>query len=119
MLKKVEKWPPYFASNCFLVLINSGLLKMPVNSVSENRKGVVKPKFSLSLSKKNATFLSNVNRGPCGNSKENTEHSRPCASNKENRPAKRASNGIYSNTVSAAKRLKPLTEAAKLSGEIV
>ncbi|KOB67618.1 putative ubiquitin specific protease [Operophtera brumata] len=89
---------------------------MPVNSVSENKKGVEKPKISLSLNRKKTSFLSNENRGPCENSKENTEHSRPCASNnKENRPAKRPLNGIYLNTVSAAKRLKPLTEVAKLS----
>lgn len=89
---------------------------MPVTSVSENKKGVEKPRFSLSLNKKNATLVSNENRRPF----ENSELSRPCASkDKENRPVKRALNGIYSNTVSAAKRLKPLTEATKLSGEIV
>lgn len=93
---------------------------MPVNSVSDNKKGVEKPRFSLSLNKQNATLVSNENRRPFENSKENPEHSRPCVSkDKENRPVKRALNGIYSNTVNAAKRLKPLTEAAKLLGEVV
>lgn len=91
---------------------------MPVNSVSENKKGAEKPRLSLSL-KKNATLVNNKKR-PFENSKINSEHSRPCASkDKENRPVKRALNGIYSNTVNAAKRLKPLTEATKLSGKIV
>lgn len=83
---------------------------MPVNSVSNKKKGVQKPRFSLSLSKKNATFVSN----------ENQRHFESADSkNKENRPVKRALNGIYSNTLNAAKRLKPLAEAATLSGEIV
>lgn len=92
---------------------------MPVNSVSENKKGVEKQRLSLSLIRKNANFVSEKNLRPAENSKENTDKSKPCINNKENRPAKRALNGIYTNTVSAAKRLKTLTEAGKVSGEIV
>lgn len=85
---------------------------MPVNSVTETKKGVDKSRFSLSLNRNNAC-LNNENKKPTENS-ENTDPFRPSTnSNKENKPVKRPLKSVYSNTLSAAKRLKPLSETAK------
>ncbi|KAJ8733488.1 hypothetical protein PYW08_001786 [Mythimna loreyi] len=92
------------------------MLKMPVNSVTETKKGVDKSRFSLSLNRNNATYLSNENKKPTENSKENSDPFRQSTnSNKENKPLKRPLKSVYSNTLSAAKRLKPLSETAKPS----
>lgn len=90
---------------------------MPVNSVTETKKGVDKSRFSLSLNRNNATYLSNENKKPTENSRENTYPFRQFTnSNKENKPVKRSLKSVYSNTLSAAKRLKPLSETAKPAG---
>uniref|UniRef100_A0A2A4J919 USP domain-containing protein n=1 Tax=Heliothis virescens TaxID=7102 RepID=A0A2A4J919_HELVI len=92
------------------------MLKMPVNSVTETKKGVDKSRFSLSLNRNNAAYLSNENKKPTDISKENTGPFKPSTnSNKENKPLKRPSRSVYSNTLTAAKRLKPLSETAKLA----
>ncbi|CAD0197272.1 unnamed protein product [Chrysodeixis includens] len=90
------------------------MLKMPVNSVTETKKGVDKSRFSLSLNRNNATFLSNENKKPTENLKENTDpYKQSTSNNKENKPTKRPLKSVYSNTLSAAKRLKPLSETSK------
>ncbi|XP_026737008.1 probable ubiquitin carboxyl-terminal hydrolase creB [Trichoplusia ni] len=90
------------------------MLKMPVNSVTETKKGVDKSRFSLSLNRNNATFLSNENKKPTENLKENTDpYKQSTSNNKENKPIKRPLKSVYSNTLSAAKRLKPLSETSK------
>ncbi|XP_004931173.1 uncharacterized protein LOC101736682 [Bombyx mori] len=91
---------------------------MPFNFVTETKKGVDKPRFSLSLNRNNAPHLSNENKKNNENIKENTD---PCSSgnNKENKPLKRPLKSIYSNTLSAAKKLKPLSESSKSAGPTV
>lgn len=89
---------------------------MPVNSVSETKKGIEKSKFSLSLNRNNAICVSGENR-KVGDSKENSALNKLSAGdNKENKPAKRPLTSTYFNTLSAAKRLKPLTETSKPIG---
>lgn len=90
---------------------------MPFNFVTETKKGVDKPRFSLSLNRNNAPHLSNENKKNNENIKENTD---PCSSgnNKENKPLKRPLKSIYSNTLSAAKKLKPLSESSKSAGKL-
>lgn len=94
---------------------------MPVNSVSETKKGTEKPRYSLSLNRNNG-ILSNESR-KLGDPKENTDIRNTLklssSDNKENRPAKRPLNRTYFNTLSAAKRLKPLTETAKITGTVM
>lgn len=91
---------------------------MPDNSVSETKKGVEKSRFSLSLNRNNATYLSN------GNTKleDSKKNSAPCKlsnkDNKENKPLKRPFTSTYVNTLHAAKRLKPLSGASKPTGNI-
>lgn len=91
---------------------------MPVNSVTETKKGVDKSRFSLSLNRNNATYLSNENKKPTETSKENSDppYKQSTSSNKENKPLKRPLKSVYSNTLSVAKRLKPLTETSKPKG---
>lgn len=90
---------------------------MPVNSVTESKKGVDKPKFSLSLNRNNATYLSRENTKPIENLQENSDpYKQSHSNNKENKPVKRPLKSLYSNTLSVAKRLKPLTETSKLTG---
>ncbi|XP_075971367.1 ubiquitin specific protease 1 [Anticarsia gemmatalis] len=90
------------------------MLKMPVNSVTETKKGVDKSRFSLSLNRNNATYLSNENKKPTENSKETSDpYKQSTSSNKENKPLKRPLKSVYSNTLSVAKRLKPLSETSK------
>lgn len=85
---------------------------MPVNSVSETKKGIEKSKFSLSLNRNNAICVSNENR-KLEDCKENTAANNLSAGdNKENKPVKRPFKNTYFNTISAAKRLKPLTETS-------
>lgn len=89
------------------------MLKMPDNFVTETKKATDKPRFSLSLNRNNATFLSNKNNNSKVNSKENCDPQ--CSdSNKENKPLKRPLS-VYTNTLLAAKRLKPLTETSKFT----
>lgn len=88
------------------------MLKMPVNPVTENKKGVDKPRFSLSLNRNNATYLSNENRNPSEHWLE-TDSCHSTGSNKENKPLKRPLKSVYSSTLSAAKKLKPLSEISK------
>lgn len=91
---------------------------MPENSVSETKKGVEKSRFSLSLNRNNATYLSD------GNTKleDSKKISAPCKlsnkDNKENKPLKRPFSSTYFNTLHAAKKLKTLTEPPKLTGNI-
>lgn len=90
---------------------------MPVNSVIETKKGVDKYRFSLSLNRNNASYLSNENKKPTVNSKETTDpYKQSASSNKENKPLKRPLKSVYSTTISAAKRLKPLSETPKPAG---
>lgn len=90
---------------------------MPVNSVSETKKLVEKPRFSLSLRpRKDAICLSNENKKPNENIKENTILKPIVDNNKENKPLKRQSN-TYLHTITAAKRLKPLGETSKTLGK--
>lgn len=83
---------------------------MPDNSVSETKKGVEKSRFSLSLNRNNATYLSN------GNTK--LEDSKKNSNNKENKPLKRPFTSTYFNTLHAAKKLKPLSGTSKPTGNI-
>ncbi|KAI8424042.1 hypothetical protein MSG28_002673 [Choristoneura fumiferana] len=87
------------------------ILKMPVN-LFETKKGVEKAKFSLSLIKNNATYLSNEN-----GQLEVKENSIPAKfsnnNNKENKPVKRPFKSTYHNTLNSAKKLKPLSESTK------
>ncbi|XP_026755563.2 ubiquitin carboxyl-terminal hydrolase 1 [Galleria mellonella] len=84
---------------------------MPVNSVPETKKGIEKSRFSLSLNRNNAV-LTNENR-KLGD--KNIDSSKLSTSdNKENKPIKRPLNRTYNNTLSAAKKLKPL-ESSKPS----
>nr|XP_034829940.1 ubiquitin carboxyl-terminal hydrolase 1 [Maniola hyperantus] len=84
---------------------------MPVNLLSETKRGVVKTKYSLSLKRNNAAKLSKQN-----NSASLKNCTRPESNdNKENKPAKRPLKGTYHNTLQAAKKLKPLTDVAKPS----
>ncbi|CAG5038472.1 unnamed protein product [Parnassius apollo] len=85
---------------------------MPVNSISETKKGVEKSKFPLSLNRNNATLLSSENRRP-HNLKDISSSFKASEENKENKPVKRPLNGTYFNTLNAAKKLKPLTETPK------
>ncbi|XP_028159564.1 uncharacterized protein LOC135073757 [Ostrinia nubilalis] len=86
---------------------------MPVNPVSETKKGIEKSKFSLSLNRNNAVCVTNENR-KLGDSKENIAVNKLAAGdNKENKPVKRPFRNTYFNTLSAAKRLKPLIETSK------
>lgn len=91
---------------------------MPDNSVSETKKGVEKSRFSLSLNRNNATYLSNGNT-KLEDSKKNSE---PCKlsnkDNKENKPLKRPFSSTYFNTLHAAKKLKTLSGASKPTGNI-
>ncbi|XP_073942714.1 ubiquitin specific protease 1 [Choristoneura fumiferana] len=84
---------------------------MPVN-LFETKKGVEKAKFSLSLIKNNATYLSNEN-----GQLEVKENSIPAKfsnnNNKENKPVKRPFKSTYHNTLNSAKKLKPLSESTK------
>ncbi|XP_063533060.1 ubiquitin carboxyl-terminal hydrolase 1 [Cydia strobilella] len=84
---------------------------MPVNLV-ETKKGVEKAKFSLSLNR-NATYLSNEDRQLADPNKKPVPGKFGNNDNKENRPAKRPFKGTYNNTLSSAKKLKPLTESPK------
>lgn len=92
----------------------AGILKMPVN-LFETKKGVEKAKFSLSLIKNNATYLSNEN-----GELEVKENSIPAKfsnnNNKENKPVKRPFKSTYHNTLNSAKKLKPLSESTKPPG---
>ncbi|KAL4711676.1 hypothetical protein ACJJTC_003443 [Scirpophaga incertulas] len=80
---------------------------MPVNSVSETIKGIEKTKFSLSLNRKNVLCANDSTK--CG-LKEKSDQLKVSTNNKENKPVKRPFQGTYYNTLSAAKKLKPLTE---------
>lgn len=84
---------------------------MPDNSVPETKTGVEKSRFSLSLKRNNATYLIDGNN-KIVDSKESSNL------NKENKPVKRPFTGTYSNILSAAKRLKPLTEIHNSAGKI-
>ncbi|XP_041970869.1 ubiquitin carboxyl-terminal hydrolase 1 isoform X2 [Aricia agestis] len=84
---------------------------MPVNSITEVKKGVDKTKFSLSLNKNNATNLNNENKKPV----QIKENPWTFNDNKENTPKKRP-HSTYSNTVNAAKKLKPLIEPTNSAG---
>ncbi|XP_068631236.1 ubiquitin carboxyl-terminal hydrolase 1 [Battus philenor] len=89
---------------------------MPVNSVTETKKGVEKSKFLLSLNRNNATYLSNENKRPLSSNKGiSSSHkiSDGDKENKYNKPVKRPFNSTYFNTLNAAKKLKPLTETPK------
>ncbi|CAH0729222.1 unnamed protein product, partial [Brenthis ino] len=86
------------------------ILKMPVNPLSEIKKGVEKTKFSLSLNRNNATHLSKENIA----ANTNKESSSPGPNDdKENKPVKRPLKSTYHNTLNAAKKLRPLTEVAR------
>ncbi|XP_045534855.1 ubiquitin carboxyl-terminal hydrolase 1 [Papilio machaon] len=85
---------------------------MPVNPVSGTKKGVEKSKFTLSLNRNNATYLSDENKKPV-NSKGISSSLKVFDDNKENKPVKRALNSTYLNTLNAAKKLKPLVETPK------
>lgn len=86
---------------------------MPVNPLSEIKKGVEKTKFSLSLNRNNATHLSKENIA----ANTNKESSSPGPSDdKENKPVKRPLKSTYYNTLNAAKKLKPLTEIVRAKG---
>ncbi|CAG9795344.1 unnamed protein product [Diatraea saccharalis] len=86
---------------------------MPVNSVSETKRGIEKSRFSLSLNRNNAICVSNVNKN-LSESKKNSEPIKSSISNnKENKPVKRPLKSTYFNTLSVAKRLKPLAETSK------
>lgn len=90
---------------------------MPFNSVTDTKKGVDKSRFSLSLNRNNATYLSNETKKLTENLKEKADpYKQSTNRNKENKPLKRPLKSIYSNTISAAKRLKPLSETAKPAG---
>ncbi|KAI8424039.1 hypothetical protein MSG28_002673, partial [Choristoneura fumiferana] len=93
---------------------SASILKMPVN-LFETKKGVEKAKFSLSLIKNNATYLSNEN-----GQLEVKENSIPAKfsnnNNKENKPVKRPFKSTYHNTLNSAKKLKPLSESTKPPG---
>ncbi|KPJ19316.1 Ubiquitin carboxyl-terminal hydrolase 1 [Papilio machaon] len=89
-----------------------GILKMPVNPVSGTKKGVEKSKFTLSLNRNNATYLSDENK-KLVNSKGISSSLKVFDDNKENKPVKRALNSTYLNTLNAAKKLKPLVETPK------
>lgn len=84
------------------------MLKMPVHSIDESKKIVDKTRFSLSLNKNNAINLNNK-KDDCSNP-ENLVLTNPASENKENKPVKRPFRGVYSNTISAAKKLKLLSE---------
>ncbi|CAH2241875.1 ubiquitin carboxyl-terminal hydrolase creB [Pararge aegeria] len=84
---------------------------MPVNSLLENKRGVEKSKLSLSLNRNNANKLSNENKPA---SLKNICIRPETSGNKENNPAKRPFGGTYHNTLQAAKKLKPLTDVAKI-----
>ncbi|XP_049869720.1 ubiquitin carboxyl-terminal hydrolase 1 [Pectinophora gossypiella] len=90
---------------------------MPVNPVSAKKKGVEKPKFSLSLNRNNATYLINGNT-KLADSKENSQLCKLTKDNKENKPLKRPFASTYFNTLHAAKKLKPLTETPKLTEKL-
>lgn len=101
---------------CYYNQLITGTLKMPVNSVSETKKGNEKSKYSLSLNRNNAICLTSENR-KVGDLKENSAPNKLSAGgNKENKPAKRPLTSTYLNTLSAAKRLKPLAETSKPIG---
>ncbi|XP_045765435.1 ubiquitin carboxyl-terminal hydrolase 1 [Maniola jurtina] len=82
---------------------------MPVNLLSETKRGVEKTKFSLSLNRNNAAKLSKENKSASLKNCTRPESN----DNKENKPAKRPLIGTYHNTLQAAKKLKPLTDVAK------
>ncbi|XP_060801766.1 ubiquitin carboxyl-terminal hydrolase 1 isoform X2 [Amyelois transitella] len=90
---------------------------MPVNSVPETKKGIEKPR-SLSLNRNNA-ILSNRKRKVEDLNKISSPLKLSINCNKENKPLKRPMNGTYNNTLSAAKKLKPLTLATTLSEKII
>ncbi|XP_023934655.2 uncharacterized protein LOC112043475 [Bicyclus anynana] len=83
---------------------------MPVNSLLENKKGVEKPKLSLSLNRNNASNLRKENK-PASLKIFIWPDSK---NNKENKPAKRSLKDTYNNTLQAAKKLKPLTDVPKV-----
>lgn len=90
---------------------------MPVNSVSETKKGVEKSKFALSLNRNNATQLNSDNKRPV-NFKDISSSYKVSDDNKENKPVKRSLNSnTYFNTLNAAKKLKPLTKRPKSAGK--
>lgn len=80
---------------------------MPDNLLTEIKKGVEKAKFSLSLNRNNAKNLNNEN-----SISANPNQTQKLNEDKENKPVKRPLKSTYSNTLNAAKRLKPLTEEA-------
>ncbi|KAG6445829.1 probable ubiquitin carboxyl-terminal hydrolase creB [Manduca sexta] len=82
---------------------------MPVNSVSETKKGVERTRLTLSLNRNNATHLNNENQRPSYKPKENSDPHKS-SDNKENKPLKRPFKSVFANTLSAAKKLKPLSE---------
>ncbi|XP_053603306.1 uncharacterized protein Usp1 [Plodia interpunctella] len=90
---------------------------MPVNSVPETKKGIEKPR-SLSLNRNNA-ILSNRKRKTEDLKEIPTPLKLSISNNKENKPLKRPLNGTYNNTLSAAKRLKPLAVSTTQSGKIL
>lgn len=89
---------------------------MPDNFLLQSTKGVEKPKFSLSLNRKNANKLSKEN---LSESLKNFSCLEP-NDNKENKPVKRPLKSTYHSTLRAAKKLKPLTdsELAKPQGMV-
>lgn len=93
---------------------------MPLNSVSEAKKGVVKAKYSFSLKRKNAPYLNdeNVALNQNGHSKENTRLSNVPSGDCENiKPVKRPFKSTYHNTLNASKRLKSITGTPKPIGK--
>ncbi|GBP58504.1 Ubiquitin carboxyl-terminal hydrolase 1 [Eumeta japonica] len=85
---------------------------MPVNSLCENKKETDKPKFRLSLNKKNVSILSNGNRKVNEETKENSlpDNKLVDCNDKENKPVKRPLKSTYFNTLHLAKKLKTIQE---------
>ncbi|VVC97396.1 unnamed protein product [Leptidea sinapis] len=86
---------------------------MPVNYMSETKKGVDRTKFSLSLNKNNVAHLNRESKPGFFNE---TPTKKTISHNKENKPVKRPLQGTYTNTLNAAKKLKPLGETTKQPG---
>ncbi|KAJ0178976.1 hypothetical protein K1T71_005751 [Dendrolimus kikuchii] len=93
-------------SEVFQLEINC-VLKMPVNFDSESKKSGDRSRFILSLNKNNATSLKNERKLVDCSNRLDLALSKPTSDNKENKPIKRKL-GIYSTTLGAAKKLKPL-----------
>lgn len=122
----ILSWESYYmASQCYEAYLHhlyasfAGILKMPENSVSETKKGVERSRFSLSLNRNNATYLSDGNT----ELEDSKKNSAPCIlankDNKENKPPpKRPFSSTYFNTLHAAKKLKTISEPPKFTGNI-